>query len=268
MLSKTLDEAVFAPFFEKNTKICGKCNTEKPINEFNFYRSRNKVEKLSYECKQCKRVYMQAYYRDYISNPEKKQAILKRNIEWRNANKDKYYKSISEWWRNNPDKKRAKDARRRERGYFKEYNKKNKEKHKEYHINYYAINKEKILARIRKYEESNKDHIKAYRKAWFTPDKQRIANHRRRTRVLSSVGSHTIQELNDLFESQHNLCANLYCKTVLTKKTRAIDHINPLARGGTNFISNLQWLCKSCNSSKGTKSMDEWMNWWRKVRCC
>ena len=29
------------------------------------------------------------------------------------------------------------------------------------------------------------------------------------------------------------------------------DHIVPLARGGTNALSNLRVLCRSCNSSRG-----------------
>lgn len=32
-----------------------------------------------------------------------------------------------------------------------------------------------------------------------------------------------------------------------------IDHIKPLARGGTNDIGNLQTLCRPCNSAKGAK---------------
>lgn len=32
-----------------------------------------------------------------------------------------------------------------------------------------------------------------------------------------------------------------------------IDHIKPIALGGTNDIDNLQLLCQSCNSSKGMK---------------
>jgi len=37
-----------------------------------------------------------------------------------------------------------------------------------------------------------------------------------------------------------------------------VDHVTPLSRGGTDAIDNLAWCCKSCNSSKGTKLLDEW----------
>lgn len=38
-----------------------------------------------------------------------------------------------------------------------------------------------------------------------------------------------------------------------------IDHVLPVSRGGSNNTDNLQTLCRSCNSKKGAKTMDEWL---------
>lgn len=38
-----------------------------------------------------------------------------------------------------------------------------------------------------------------------------------------------------------------------------LDHRTPVAKGGTNDPENLQVLCRPCNTSKGTKTMDEWL---------
>jgi len=38
----------------------------------------------------------------------------------------------------------------------------------------------------------------------------------------------------------------------------AIDHDVPRSRGGNDALDNLQLLCVTCNSSKGTKTTAEW----------
>lgn len=46
------------------------------------------------------------------------------------------------------------------------------------------------------------------------------------------------------------------CLCCGTDKNLTIDHVIPVFKGGKNNISNYQPLCKSCNSSKGTKTTD------------
>ena len=61
--------------------------------------------------------------------------------------------------------------------------------------------------------------------------------------------SHELQKL--VFERDEYRCK--HCGTHL-KLT--VDHIHPESKGGALDMENLQTLCASCNSKKGTKSME------------
>lgn len=71
---------------------------------------------------------------------------------------------------------------------------------------------------------------------------------RRYARERGSIGSHTLKEWENLKNTFNNKCAFCGEKTKLTK-----DHIIPLSKGGTDFIENIQPLCKNCNSKKHNK---------------
>jgi 5-methylcytosine-specific restriction endonuclease McrA len=77
----------------------------------------------------------------------------------------------------------------------------------------------------------------------------RAAN--RRGHEREATGSFTTHEWFSLVALYGNKC--LACGA---SKDISIDHVVPLSKGGTNDITNLQPLCRACNSSKGTNATD------------
>lgn len=58
--------------------------------------------------------------------------------------------------------------------------------------------------------------------------------------------------LKKVFDRNSYQCQS--CHTIdLTAKTLQVDHIIPLAQGGTNDLSNLPTLCAKCNREKSAK---------------
>lgn len=71
---------------------------------------------------------------------------------------------------------------------------------------------------------------------------------RRYAREKNAEGSHTLKQWKELKELHNNKCAICKLEKQLTK-----DHIIPLSKGGSDFIENIQPLCRNCNSKKHNK---------------
>ena len=54
-------------------------------------------------------------------------------------------------------------------------------------------------------------------------------------------------------------CDMYRCVSCGTHKELTVDHKLPLSKGGDDALSNLQTLCRTCNTSKGVKTMEEWL---------
>ena len=68
----------------------------------------------------------------------------------------------------------------------------------------------------------------------------------RRARKLNAEGTFTKDDIVRLFDSQGGKC-----KQCDSTERLEVDHIIPLAKGGSNWPSKLQILCRSCNAKKG-----------------
>jgi hypothetical protein len=78
------------------------------------------------------------------------------------------------------------------------------------------------------------------------PSKSIFQRHKERAKKMYGLRTEfTIGEFEEWLK-QH---ANDVCSC--GSAANSIDHIRPLARGGRHSLSNLQKLCRSCNSRKG-----------------
>ncbi len=121
--------------------------------------------------------------------------------------------------------------------YQSKYYEENAEKIKEYAKGRYQEKKPTMLMQMKEWRENNKESMRQYSKA-------------RKARNRCAEGAHTAQDIRKLERLQRMKCA--YCRSCL-KGGYHLDHIVPLALGGTNWPHNLQLLCQTCNLSKGAK---------------
>ena len=172
---------------------------------------------------------------------------LAQNQRWAEANREKKAASYASWRERNRDHVKAKQA--------------------EYHAEWYSRNREAKLAQNKAYIEENpqvarraaakwraKNPEKAasYAKEWYScPENSAAHSNKRRALKKAAGGSHTAADLKAILSAQGHRCA--YCRADLRRKKKHLDHIMPLALGGSNDRTNLQYLCAHCNLSKGAK---------------
>jgi len=96
------------------------------------------------------------------------------------------------------------------------------------------------------------DYHKERNKEWINKNREYkyFLNLKRRALKLNAEGSHTFEEWEALKKQYGYIC--LCCKK---KKPLTEDHIIPLIKGGSDYIENIQPLCKNCNCKKHTKTI-------------
>lgn len=127
-----------------------------------------------------------------------------------------------------------------------------------------GIDREKRRIYDAKWHSENKERCSEVSKIYRQTERGIIAKraraHNRRARKRGVVGTHTVEELHQQLKRQKGKC--YYCHVKLGKGRDSWngDHIIPLSKGGTNYISNIVISCPSCNFKKGTKLPHEWID--------
>lgn len=91
------------------------------------------------------------------------------------------------------------------------------------------------------------------------PERQAAAfNHQTRRRHAIGEQVITKEEWLSIMESTNWTC--FYCDKPLSKRRdRTIDHIKPLSKHPVHNVQAVVPACRSCNSAKGAKTLEEWV---------
>lgn len=124
------------------------------------------------------------------------------------------------------------------------------DKYRDYMKKWLVANQDLKNASSRKSYHKNKERTRPIRLI-------RLKNRQAKTR--GGNGTFSISDVQAMHDRQLGSCAGC-ARSFSDVLPPTIDHVMPLSRGGSNFPENLQLMCKSCNDSKGARTMDEWLD--------
>lgn len=206
--------------------LCKLCKTE-PVD---LSRSTSKCTRCLEKLRQQKNEWAKTH-REILSAKQKK---------YYQENKPKCIEYSREYIKAHPEK-------------AKKYHSRHYQSHKAEHAEYQKARREKYNAYNRKYYNANLEKVKTSKHKTYLKRKGQALQEWRnyRARKQNAEGKFTKAEWEQTKDKYGNRC--LCCGST---ESLTADHIVPLKLGGTNYISNIQPLCKSCNSRKGAKVMD------------
>lgn len=138
------------------------------------------------------------------------------------------------------------------------YRSENKEKIRLHDSIYYQKNSEKIIKKVAKWQQDNPEMVAIRNAKWRKANLEscRAYCQNRRSREASIGGKLSTGIAEKLFKLQHGKCA---CCGLPLGAGFHLDHIMPIALGGSNTDDNIQLLRARCNRQKSAKHPVDFM---------
>jgi len=237
--------------------VCNKCKTEYPTKEGYFYHK--KSGGFMSPCIQC---YVSNTHKRYVENKEKINDSRREKLRTdpsarevkRISDANSYIKHKERRLAKNAEYRARPEIRSRNSQYFK--NLRNKpgfvEQKKEYLQAYHA-------ERIRNPKIAEQQRIKSNEYWRNNREKYNAHVRNRRARLRQSEGFHTVEDIQKKIQDQRYKC--YWCNCDISGGKHTVDHYIPIAKGGSNWPSNLVMACKRCNFSKSDKMPEEFIKY-------
>jgi len=137
----------------------------------------------------------------------------------------------------------------------KQYYQRNKDRFRQRALELRAINRVKYRNSQRQYVRSRPQECKAYRKKYADSHKDLYREARQRHNALKRNASTDRVSYVAIVARDNGHC--YLCGWIVLDHERTIDHIMPLARGGSHTESNLAVAHRVCNSKKSKRLLSE-----------
>lgn len=209
-------------------RVCTKCLQPKPTHEFQWRSKKNQIRKS--ECRACTK---------------------ERDLDYHARN-------------------RGKIARARQR-----YGERNREMISQKHRAYYLTHRKTIIERVKKYAKERPGYRREVLRRWkeknperwreiargvkqraFQRDPTKVRDYKLKRQAIREArirGAGEIEEIGiqELMERDGFLCG--LCCSPVERRNASIDHILPVARGGSHTWRNVQLAHLRCNQVKGAR---------------
>lgn len=208
----------------KETKKCSICGKRKSVSQ--FFKDKRASDGLYSCCKDCHNTKMRRRYE------ENREAILEKQREYQRKYPERRRAAREKWEKKNPENLPKRKKR---------YRKRHPDKIKAANAAYYAANRERVLAQKAEYREENREAIYA-RRDW---EKHAEYGRKRRAKMLDAYVAAVVAD--EIVKRDCGRCG-ICGKPVMGDLE--LDHIVPLAAGGTHEPDNVQPAHRTCNRRK------------------